>query len=49
MARFMRVALALVFAGGLAVAAPASAFADSAAPKDGPPRGQCIVCWPGLG
>lgn len=48
MARFKRVTLALVFAGGLAVAAPASALADGATPKDGPPRGQCIVCWPGL-
>jgi len=49
MARLMRVTLALVFAGGLAVAAPASAFADGTTSQDGPIRGACIICWPGLG
>jgi len=49
MARFKRVALALVFAGGLAVSAPAPAFADSATPQDRPLNGLCIICWPGLG
>lgn len=47
MAKMKRVALALVFAGGLAVSAPATANAGDDEASERGPGAQCILCWPG--
>lgn len=48
MTRMRRVALALMFAGGLAVSAPASAYAGGGGDPQGNPGVHCIICWPTL-